>query len=453
MNVNEKPARGKAALSKTAQKKNARGKPARGKTATASSGQPRVRLGIIGLGVRTEVLLASLAGMREEVETVAVCDVRETAVAKILDILVHQGQPSPMVFSDYREMLRRDDIDAVMVPTSWNSHLPIATAALLAGKYAAIEVGGASSIEELWRLVRASEATGIPCMMLENCCYARNELMVMNMVRQGLFGELIHCAGGYEHDLREFAGMVEQGYERSLHNLRRNGDIYPTHELGPIAKILDINRGNRFTRLTSTASKSRGMQEAVRRQYGAGSPLGELEFNMGDIITTVITCANGETVTLTHGIALPRPYSRNGRVQGTRGIWLEDTKGIYIDGLSPSMVEIDIAGNPYTTHKWDPVENFYEEYDHPIWKEYRQKEQLGGHGGVDSLAIRAFLDAVRNRTATPIDVYDIAAWMSVTCLSEQSIAMGSRPVPFPDFTDGKWITRGRASEGQSRWAL
>ena len=421
------------------------------RTAPRSRKPDRVRLGIIGLGVRTEVLLVSLFGLADEAEVVAVCDVRPTAVETILSIFRKHGRPAPTVFKDYRTMLDRRDIDAVLIPTSWNSHLPIATAALQAGKYAAIEVGGASSTDELWRLVRAAESTGVSCMMLENCCYARNELLVMNLVRQGLFGEIIHCTGGYEHDLREFAPMLEQGYERSIHNRFRNGDIYPTHQLGPIAKILDINRGNRFLRLTSTASKSRGMQEATRRHYGAGTPYSEINFNMGDVITTVITCANGETVALTHDIALPRPYSRNGRVQGTRGIWLEDANGIYIDGISPSIKEIDVAGNPYTMHKWDPVEKFYDQYDHPIWQTYRRQTGLGGHGGLDSLAIRAFLDAVRNRTETPIDVYDIAAWMSVTCLSEQSVAMGGMPVPFPDFTDGKWITRGRATAGT--WAL
>ena len=425
-------------------------RPARARRAPRRSGPAPVRLGIIGLGVRTEVLLVSLFAIGG-VELVAVCDVRDAAIAKILGIFQRHGRKAPDVERDYRRLLERADIDAVLVPTSWNSHLPIATEALQAGKYAGVEVGGASSTEELWRLVRAAEATGVSCMMLENCCYARNELLVMNLVRQGLFGELIHCAGGYEHDLREFACMVEQGYERALHNRFRNGDIYPTHQLGPIAKILDINRGNRFLSLTSTASKSRGMQLAAQRHYGAGTPYGDLPFNMGDIITTVIKCANGETVTLTHGIALPRPYSRNGRVQGTRGIWLEDANGIYIDGISPSIEEIDVAGNPYTTHKWDRVDSFYEQYDHPIWQAYRRQPPAGGHGGVDSLALRAFLDAVRTRGETPIDAYDVAAWMSVTCLSEQSIAMGSQPVPFPDFTDGKWITRGRATAGP--WAL
>ena len=422
----------------------------RTRRAPRRSGPEPVRLGIIGLGLRTEVLLVSLFAI-EGVEIVGVCDVRDTAIARILDIFKQNGKQSPDVERDYRRLLERSDIDAVLVPTSWNSHLPIATEALQAGKYAGIEVGGASSLNELWRLVRAAESTGVSCMMLENCCYARNELLVLNMVRQGLFGELIHCCGGYEHDLSEYACLVEKGFERSLHNRFRNGDLYPTHQLGPIAKILDINRGNRFLSLTSTASKSRGMQLAAQRHYGAGTTYGDMPFNMGDIITTVIKCANGETITLTHGIALPRPYSRNGRVQGTRGLWVEDAKGIYIDGISPSIVKLDVAGNPYTVHKWDPVESFYEKYDHPIWQEYRRQEMTGGHGGIDILALRAFIDSVRAREETPIDAYDVAAWMSITCLSEQSIATGSAPVAVPDFTDGKWVIRQRATGG--RWSL
>ena len=399
-----------------------------------------IKIGIIGLGARTEVLLVSLFAIRC-VEISAVCDLSEKAIAKIKDIFTANCKSQPDVYKDYRELLQRSDIEAVMIPTSWNAHLPIAADAMKAGKYAAIEVGGASSTEELWQLVHASEQTGVSCMMLENCCYARNELMILNMVRQGLFGELIHCSGGYEHDLRDsIAVNVESGFERSIHNRYRNCDLYPTHELGPIAKILGINRGNRFLSLTSTASKSRGNGLFARQHYGHGTKYGDIVFNSGDVVTTVIKCAGGETVTLTHSVSLPRPYSRNGRVQGTKGIWLEDANGIYIDGVSPSIEEIDPAGNPYTTHKWDTVESFYEKYDHPIWREYKDKT-FGGHGGMDCLAIMAFLDAVRNKTATPIDVYDCAAWMSVSCLSEQSIALGSMPVAFPDFTNGKWIKR------------
>jgi predicted dehydrogenase len=409
-----------------------------------------VKLGIIGLGRRTETLLVSLFAT-PGIEVVAMCDLSDAALAKIQGIFTRNGRLLPTPFKNYRDLLAREDIAAVLIPTSWNSHLPIAADALKAGKYAAIEVGGASSTEELWQLVHASEQTGTPCMMLENCCYGRNELMVLNMVRQGLFGELIHCEGGYEHEMREGLALnVEHGFERAIHNRHRNGDLYPTHQLGPIAKILGINRGNRFVSLTSTASKSRSLGLAAQAHYGRGTPYGDLTFNKGDVVTTVIKCAGGETITLTHSVSLPRPYSRNGRVQGTRGIWLEDAKGIFIDGLSPTIEEIDPAGNPYTMHRWDPVESFYAKYDHPIWRDYHHA-MIGGHGGMDWLAIQAFLDAVRHKIATPIDVYDCAAWMSVTCLSEQSIALGSMPVAFPDFTNGKWMNRAPAPS--NKWAL
>ena len=409
-----------------------------------------VQLGLIGLGARAETLLVSLFAT-PDVAVVAVCDLSAAAIAKIQGIFARNRRPAPAIYTDYRELLARADVAAVIISTSWISHLPIAAEAMKAGKYAAIEVGGATSTDELWQLVHASEQTGTPCMMLENCCYARPELMVFNMVRQGLFGEIIHCEGGYEHEMRErLALRLEQGYERSIHNRYRNGDLYPTHQLGPIAKILGINRGNRFLSLTATASKSRALSLAARAHYGAGTPRGDTVFNNGDVITTVIKCAGGETITLTRSVTLPRPYSRHGRVQGTKGIWLEEANGIFIEGVSPTIEELDAAGNPYTTHKWDPVESFYAKYEHPLWRDYKN-HTVGGHAGVDWLVIQAFLDAVRNQTGTPIDVYDCAAWMSVTCLSEQSIALGSMPVAFPDFTNGKWMNRQPAPV--NKWAL
>ena len=300
----------------------------------------KVSLGIIGLGPRAETLLASLSALGD-VEITAICDISDKPIAKILGILKRNKRRPPKVFKNYQELIRLPEVDAVLIPTSWNSHLPIAMDALEAGKYAGIEVGGASSLEELWRLVHACERMRVSCMMLENCCYGRNEMMVLNMVRQGLFGEIVHCAGGYEHDLRDSLALQgEDGIERAVHNRYRNADLYPTHQLGPIAKLLRINRGNRFLTLTSTASKARGLQDYAKRVAGK-----DLAFAMGDVVTTVITCAGGETIAMTHSVSLPRPYSRNGRVQGTRGAWLEDVNGIYIDGVSPSVELLDPAGN------------------------------------------------------------------------------------------------------------
>ena len=409
-----------------------------------------VNVGIVGLGPRAEVLLAAFLQM-DEVAVVAVCDLQQPMIDKTLGIFAKYGKPAPKTFLDYHQMLKMEELEAVFIPTSWNSHLAIAADCMEAGKYAAIEVGGAASLDELWQLIHAYERTKTPVMMLENCCYCRNELMVMNLVRKGLFGELVYCEGGYEHNLRNtLAQMEKSGEERAYHNRFRNGELYPTHELGPIAKILNINRGNRFMTLTSTATKSVSIPRWRREQTAKGDPYPDVPFNQGDVITTVIKCAGGEVITLTHSVSMPRPYSRHGRVQGTKGIWLEDANGIYIEGMSRDEVKIDPAGNPYDCHYWDKVEDYYEEYDHPLWRMDKEK-MVGGHDGLDSLAIRAFLDAVRNKENTPIDVYDIAAWMAVTCLSEQSIALGSMPVAFPDFTNGKWIRREPAPK--NRWSL
>lgn len=394
--------------------------------------EQEVKIGLIGLGPRGETLLATIFELTNEVEVTAICDFNQERINKFFGIFDKHNVKRPTAYTDYHQLIADPNVDAVLVPTSWNSHLGIAKDAMKAGKYAGIEVGGASSIQELWDLVRASESTGVSCMMLENCCYGREELMVLNMVRKGMFGELVYCECGYEHDLSE---MGHSTSERATHNLHRSCDLYPTHGLGPIAKILHINRGNRFLSLTSSATKACGFNEDAKA-HGIANP----NFRIGDIVTTVIKCANGENITLTHGVSLPRPYSRDCRVQGTKGIWLENTKGIYVEGMSPKYEKIDVAGNPYTCHDWDPVDKYYEEYDHPIWKAFRDN-QVGGHGGMDALSLRAFFDAVRNRTVTPIDVYDCAAWMAVTALSEQSIALGSMPVAFPDFTDGKWIAR------------
>jgi len=405
-----------------------------------------VRLGMIGLGPRGETLAATLFELGKfDIEVSAICDVREERIQKMLDKFAEKSLPAPEVFKDYKELIRSNNVDGVLIPTSWNSHLQMAEEAMRCGKYAGIEVGGAASIDELWQLVHASEATGVSCMMLENACYGRNELLALNLERKGMFGELIHCSCGYEHDIA--AEMISKGgvNERLLHNFRRCGDLYPTHGIGPIAKILRINRGNRFVSLTSTASKGRGFSLCEKKFNNR-----DVVYNQADIVTTVIKCANGETVTMTHGVSLPRPYSRDCRVQGTKGLWLEDAKAVYVEGISPTYELIDVAGNPYTTHEWTPIEDMYNEYDHPIWKKFRE-DIVGGHGGMDALILRAFCDAIRENAPTPINVYDCAAWMALTCLSEQSIAMGSMPVAVPDFTNGKWIDGEQGVKGP--WSL
>jgi len=400
-----------------------------------------VKLGIIGLGPRGATLTATLLQMPETARIAAICDCDGERLEKMRRHLAENGIVAE-TYRDSAELLASPEVDAVLVPTSWNAHLPLAIAAVRAGKPVAMEVGGATGCEELWELVRQAENNRANAMMLENCCYGRQELLVLNMVRKGLFGEILHCECGYCHHITpEMVGPDGPLTERGWHNLRRNGDLYPTHGIGPIAKILDINRGNRFVTLSSVSSKARSMELA------AG---GKCRFNCGDVTTTVLKCANGETVTMIHSVAPPQPYSRRGLVQGTRGIWSEDRKGIFVEGLSVSKNLTDVAGNPYVEHVWDPVESFYDKFDHPIWRDFRD-HPTGGHGGMDTLALRAFCSAVAGESDYPIDVYDTAVWMSLTALSEQSVALGGMPVPVPDFTCGKWVTRGPAKPGY--WSL
>jgi hypothetical protein len=402
-----------------------------------------VRVGVIGLGGRGFGQMQLLASM-PDVKITAVCDLYEDRVKRSGDYLAEAFSARPFETTDYREVLKREDVETVIIMTSWQTHILIAVDAMKQGIIPALEVGGASSVDECWQLVRTSEATGIPCMLLENCCYGKEEMALLNMVRQGVFGELVHCQGGYQHDLREEIGRGDIDRHYRLANfLHRNAELYPTHELGPIAKYLNINRGNRMVSLVSMASKARG-QSAWLKENRPDDPLADMTFNQGDIVTTMIKCINGETILLIHDCTLPRPYSRGGRIQGTRGIWQEDNRGIYIDGRSP--VDPD-----FWTHRWESDAAYMEEYCHPLWVEYEAFGRRGGHGGMDYLVLRGYIESIQQQQPFPIDVYDTAAWMAITALSEESIAMGGMPVPVPDFTDGRYMTPRPAHQG--RYAL
>ena len=387
-----------------------------------------IKMSIIGLGGRGTWWLSELLKM-EDVEITAVCDKHEDRMENGRAMCAEKYGHEVYGSVDWHDVIGRDDgSEAVMITTYWNDHVKIAIAAMKAGKYAAFEVGPAQSIQQCWDLVRTYEETGVPCMLMENCCYGREEMTVLNMVKKGLFGELIHCQGGYEHDLRAVADSMKRDHERAWHYLHRNAELYPTHELGPIMTYLDINRGNRLLSLNAMATKSRGLKKYINDKCGPDHPLADADFKLGDIITTSIRCANGETIVLTHDTSSPRPYSRGGRVQGTCGLWMEDLHALHIEGRPGG-------------ESWEPMSNFWEEYEHPLWKKTKATDYTGGHGGMDWLVMRAFLEAVRRKIQTPIDVYDSVTMMAVAILSEESISMGSAPVAIPDFTDGMWLKR------------
>ena len=280
--------------------------------------------------------------------------------------------------------------------------------------------------------VHIAEETGVPCMLLENCCYGQMEMMVMHMVKEGLFGEVVHCSGGYCHDLRSEVARGEENRHYRLRNyLSRNCENYPTHELGPIAQVLGINRGNRMLSLVSMSTKAAGLNDYAARHPEINPALATAHFNQGDVVSTLIRCAGGQTISLTLDTTLPRGFT----VHGTRALYTEDNNSLYLDS------DFTEADHFNWTPNWNNATKYLEKYQHPVWRDYLENGIRGGHGGMDGLVYDAFIEAVRKGEPCPIDVYDAAAWMCITPLSEQSIAMGSAPVPVPDFTSGAWSTR------------
>ncbi len=414
----------------------------------AKNADEKVRLGFIGVGFRGQDHL-DLALRRDDVEVVALCDIQQSMMDMALNLVTKAKKPKPQIIMDgpygYRKLLENNEIDAVIISTPWEWHTQMCLDAMNAKKYVGCEVITGMTVEECWELVHTSERTGMPLMMLENVCYRRDVMAVMNMVRQGIFGELVHLQGGYQHDLRNIkfndgktnpgkgAEFNEKGFSeaqwRTHHSVYRNGDLYPTHGIGPLAMMADINRGNRFTQLVSYSTKAKGLHNYVEKVGGAAHPNAKINFKLGDVVTTMIRTVNDETILLQHDTNLPRPYSLGFRVQGTEGIWMDVNSSIYIEGKSKNE------------HRWESAKEWLDQYDHPLWKKYGNDAAGAGHGGMDWFVLNAFLEAVKRKINTPQDVYDAVTWSAITPLSESSIALGGESVDFPDFTGGKWMYR------------
>lgn len=396
----------------------------------------KINIAYIGYGKRSQCILGgTLAPMlKNDVNILSVCDLYEDRAKAAADAVEELTGNRPFETTEYLSAINVSGVDAVLVETAWESHIDIACAAMECGKHVAIEVGGAYSVEDCWRMIRTQEKTGKQCMLLENCCYGRYEMMVMNIVSQGLFGDVVHCSGAYAHDLRsEISNGLADRHYRFRNYLNRNCENYPTHELGPIAQILQINRGNRMLSLTSTASCAKGLNEYNRITNGADHPYATENFAQGDIVTTVIRCSKGQTITLVLDTTLPRYYGRAFTVRGTKGAYFEENNSLYFDG-EHNQYEGDWS------QQWGNAKILADKYDHPVWQTYKQNP-IGGHDGMDWLVLTEFFKAIKNETEVPIDVYDAAAWMSISTLSEHSINSGSAPVEIPDFTNGKWVIR------------
>ena len=416
-------------------------------TSLFGSSLSKLQIGVIGNGLRGQGMTRLLLN-RPDVDIPVICDIDDLMIEKVLKVFEKQGRPIPKIYKDgpedFRNMVAKEDLDGVYIATPWEWHHPMAMAAMENGLHVGTEVPAALTVNECWDLVNTSEKTGKLCMIMENVNYRRDIMAVLNMVRQGLFGELLHCQGGYQHDLRHvkfndgkgaYGGGVEFGEKgfseakwRTQHSVNRNADLYPTHGLGPVSPMLDINRGNRMVHLTSTATQSRGLHKYVVDNGGENHPNAKVDFKLGDVVTTVIKCANGQTIMLSHDTNSPRPYSLNFRVQGTQGIWMKDNKSIYIEGMSPKA------------HRWESDEEYLIKYDHPLWKKFDDKAAGAGHGGMDFFVVRAFVEALKENQSPVIDVYDAVSMSVIVPLSEKSIQLDSASVKIPDFTRGKWKT-------------
>ena len=412
-----------------------------------SSKKEKLKVGLIGVGLRGTNHLDNLL-QRKDVIVTAICDIDPNRIKIAEEHIQKHKHPKAQVFgkddNDYKNLLALKEIDTIIIATPWLWHTRMSVDAMNAGKYTGVEVSAANTMEECWDLVNTHEQTGSHLMILENVNYRRDVMAVLNMVKQNVFGEMIHFRCGYQHDLRyvelndgksaygkgvEFGkkGISEAAW-RTQHSVLRNADVYPTHGLGPMAVMCDVNRGNRLVSMTSHATKSRGMHNYIVENGGKDHPNAKVNFKMGDVITSTIETANGETIIVTHDVHLPRPYSLGFRVQGTKGLWEVDGNRMYVEGASKS-------------HQWDEADEWLKKYDHPLWKKYGEYAQGAGHGGMDYFVINAFVESAKENIAPPMDVYDAAAWSAITPLSELSIENNGEPQDFPDFTRGMWIKR------------
>ena len=393
----------------------------------------RVRMGFVGIGGMGSVHLDNYLQL-EGVEVKAVCDIVPEKVARAKRKVVEKGQPEPAGYDrgprDFERMCAEQDLDLVLTATPWEWHVPVCLAALRTGKHAATEVPAAVTLDECWQLVEAAERYHKHCVMLENCCYDRREMLMLNLVRQGMFGELLHGECSYQHDLRGIKFSTDgEGLWRRAHATRRNGNLYPTHGLGPIAQCMNVNRGNKFDYLVSMSTPSRGLQLWQQEHLTADDPRRNEAYVLGDVNLTLIKTALGQTIYLVHDTNTPRPYSRINAIQGTRGLMQGWPDRIYVEGRSAQ------------NDRWEPLDTWFQRYEHPLWKSERVRTASGGHGGMDFLEDWRLITCLRAGLATDWDVYDAAAWSAIVELSERSVAGGSRPMDVPDFTRGRWRTR------------
>ena len=388
-----------------------------------------VRVGFVGVGGMGGAHVRNFLGL-EGIEIVALCDIDSARNEEVSSWVTDDGRAPPAMYgrheTDFVRMCETEDLDLVFTATPWEWHVPVCASAMENGKHAATEVPATYTTDDCWRLVEYAEKYRKHCVMMENCNYDRPEMMVFHMARLGLLGDILHAECGYLHDLREIKfSEVGEGLWRRAHSMVRDGNLYPTHGLGPVANVMDINRGDQFEYLVSMSSPSQGLQEWAMANYPENHLKRRERYVLGDVNTTMIKTVRGRTIYLSHDTNLPRPYSRIHMVQGTKGLFQGYPHRVHIEGLSPG-------------HEWQDWMDLRDKYDHPLWKDLEEQSEGAGHGGMDFIEDYRLVKCLREGKPTDMNVYDAAAMSVITPLSEWSVANRSRPIDVPDFTRGRW---------------
>ena len=408
-----------------------------------------VRVAFVGLGMRGPGAVERFSHI-PGVEVVALCDYEPERAERCQQILRKAGLKPADVYSGpdgYKEVCARPDVDLVYVATDWDHHFPVAKTALESGKNTAIEVPSAMNLEQCWELINLSEKNRKHCMILENCCYDWFELRALNMAQQGVFGEVLRAQGAYIHNLDDFWGAYWSNPEndpdklgwRMKYNKENRGDVYATHGLGPVAQVMDIHRGDRFTTLTAMDTKSVHGKEYVEKKTGKKCD----DYRNGDHTTTLMRTANGKVVEIQHNVMNPQPYNRLYQLTGTKGF----ANKYPVEGFAIDAAQLKATGNTpkvddLSSHGFMPAAEkkaLEEKYEHPIIKKYgAMAQKVGGHGGMDFFMDARMVYCLQNGLPLDMDVYDLAEWCCLAELGSLSMDNNSAAVEFPDFTRGHW---------------
>lgn len=420
-------------------------RPGRAETPTARPADIKVepietvRIGFVGVGRRGTSIVRELLRV-EGCQITAVCDLIPERVERTQRTVQAKGDPKPLGFVrgpvDYKRLCQ-EDLDLVITATPWELHVPVCVAALDAGKHAAPEVPAAMTVEQCWQLVEASERAGRHCAMLENYCYFRETMCVLNMIRHGLFGDPMHVYAGYQKDGLYYSINSDGTLSFAGEGIsNRMGNAYPTHHVGPPAQWMDVNRGDAFDYLVSMGNYATAFNQFTEEIYGEDHTLAKRKFDMTDVNNTLIRTKKGRSIHLISDTISPRPHRHYFRLQATKGFYEHVTASVHIHGRTGGY-------NPtgHANRQLEPLSEYYEEFEHPLWRNLGETTKSSGHGGSDYLTVYRLVNALRTGTYPDIDVYDTAAWSCIVGLSETSARNRSKPTDFPDFTRGAWKTR------------